>query len=71
MPHSSTIQNRVKEPEVHRYLLEKRDPRRIWDVTNDYWQRAAKGEVQWRGHGLFGKQDYAALHAAAKQLALR
>jgi hypothetical protein len=31
----------------------------------------AKGEVQWHGHGLFGEQDYAALHDAAKQLALR
>jgi hypothetical protein len=31
----------------------------------------AKGEIQWRGHGLFGEQDYAALHDAAKQLALR
>jgi hypothetical protein len=28
----------------------------------------AKGEVQRRGHGLFGEQDYAALHDVAKQL---
>jgi hypothetical protein len=31
----------------------------------------AKGDVQWHGHGLFGEQDYAPLHDAAKQLALQ
>lgn len=30
-----------------------------------------KGRVQWRGHGLFREQDYAALRDAAKQLAVR
>jgi hypothetical protein len=29
----------------------------------------AKGAVQWRGHGLFREQDYAALRDAAQQLA--
>jgi hypothetical protein len=29
----------------------------------------AKGEVQWRGHGFFTEQDYAALAAVAKKLA--
>lgn len=28
-----------------------------------------KGEVRWRGHGLFREQDYAALQHAAKQFA--
>jgi hypothetical protein len=31
----------------------------------------AKGEIRWRGHGLFREQDYAALLDAAKQLALQ
>jgi hypothetical protein len=30
-----------------------------------------KGQVQWRGHGLFREQDYAALQDAAIQLALQ
>jgi hypothetical protein len=29
----------------------------------------AKGVIQWRGHGSFREQDYAALQGAAKQLA--
>jgi hypothetical protein len=29
----------------------------------------AKGEIRWRGHGLFKDEDYAALKNVAKQLA--